>query len=382
MKQGRTLPELATELQRQANAKHDFVVPAEHLRVISNGHSHFIMDDVYELTDVAHGQLAEYAGVPKPYYDRLRGSTDDLRVTLRGRTGEPGENGLQDSSLFDVTLNAILRSKQQDRRLVRTLDGKARAFLSDSFNVDLDNYDVFRVAARVIEEEGLGPDDVISTEVTERRLYIKVVSPRMQAVVQPTNLQPGHPYLKEPQTVQAGFIISNSEVGLGSLSVQQTVYKLICTNLWIREEAYRQRHLGKVLEADDDGAVYRSDTRAADAKARLLKVRDHVAGALDQHKFMALVSKMQNTAEVKLDGGVEKVVDSTARRFGLTQDEKESVLRNLIEGADLSLWGLSNAITATAQTVSSYDRATELQAIGGKFFELPPAEVKELARAA
>jgi hypothetical protein len=91
---------------------------------------------------------------------------------------------------------------------------------------------------------------------------------------------------------------------------------------------------------------------------------------------------MQETATIKLEGGVESTVEATARKLGLNQSEKEEVLRNLIEGADLSLWGLSNAITATAQRVASYDRATELEAIGGKFFELPPAEVKELARAA
>src|SRR5204863_7289562 len=104
------------------------------------------------------------------------------------------------------------------------------------------------------EEQGLGADNVVSAEVTERKLYIKVVSPRLEAQIEPSNLHRPHGrhhFLKEAQVVQAGFIISNSEVGLGSLSVQQVVYKLMCTNLWTVETAYRQRHLGKVLEADE-----------------------------------------------------------------------------------------------------------------------------------
>jgi len=247
-----------------------------------------------------------------------------------------------------------------------------------------DNWDVLRVAARALEESGLGPENVVSCEVTERRLYLKVVSPKLEATVDPSNLTRPHGgfhMLKEPQVVQAGFVLSNSETGLGSLSVQQTVYKLQCTNLWTIEEGYRQRHLGKALEAGDDGALYRSDTRQADAKARLLKIRDHVANALDETRFRALVGRMQETAEVRLEGSVEKIVEVTARKFGLAQGEKEDVLRNLIEGADLSLWGLTNAITATAQASPTYDRGSELEAIGGRFFALPAAEVRELVRA-
>ena len=85
---------------------------------------------------------------------------------------------------------------------------------------------------------------------------------------------------------------------------------------------------------------------------------------------------------MKLEGSVEKVVEVTARKFGLHEDERTRVLHHLIEGADLSLWGLSNAVTATAQNVASYDRATEIESIGGRFLTLPAAEIKEIVRAA
>jgi hypothetical protein len=392
MKQGRTLPDLASELERQANAKRDFLAPAQHLRVRSNGHTDLILDEMFAVNEIAHGQIAEYAGIPKSFYDRLRNEATALTVpTPRMGNCPPTEIDptqlvqCESVPLFDVLLNRLLVGKGGDVRMVRTLDGKVRAFLSDAFNMDLDNHDVFRAAAAAIEQAGLGPEHVASCEVTERRLYLKVVSPKLEATIDPSNLNRphgGHHMLREPQVVQAGFILSNSETGLGSLSVQQVVYKLQCTNLWITEEAYRQRHLGKTLEADSQGMVYRSDTRQADAKARLLKIRDHIAEALSETRFKALVTKMQETTEVKLEGSIEKIVEVTARKFGLAQPEKEDVLRNLIEGADLSLWGLSNAITATAQAAPSYDRSTELEAIGGRFFTLPAAEVRELVRAA
>jgi hypothetical protein len=392
MKIGRTLPDLARELTRQAEAKRDFLAPAEMLRVNSNGHTTLFVSDPFAVNEVAHGQIAEYLGIPKGFYDRLRNAAEELQVPMPGdglhpiaMPEETRQMTCTATPLFDVVVNRLLTSKGDDRRMVRTLDGKARAFLSDSYNPDLDNLDVFRVAAKALEEAGLCPDDVVSCEVTERRLYLKVVSPRLEATISPSNLirpHGAHHMLKEPQVVQAGFVLCNSETGLGSLSIQQVVYKLMCTNLWILEEGYRLRHLGRTLESDEDGRLYRSDTRQAEAKVKLLKIRDHVANALDETRFKALVGRMQETTAVKLEGSVEKIMEVTARKFGLNTTEKDETLKNLIEGGDLSLWGLSNAVTATAQTAANYDRATELEAAGGRFFALPKAEITEIVRAA
>jgi len=381
MPQGRSLPDLTAELHRQANAKRDFLAPARSIHTATNGHTDLVLNGAVEerftANDVAHGQMAEYLGIPKGFYDRLRGASEELRVPVRDDIPEP-----DDPSLFDVVVNRLLANRGDEQRLIRTLDGRARAFLSDSFSLDLDHWDVFCMAAKVITEAGLGPDNVVSAEVTDRKLYLKVVSPRLEATVHPGNVLPGHGLLREPQVVQAGFILMNSETGLGSLCVQQVVFKLMCTNLWIREEACRQRHVGKALEADDAGVVYQSDTRAADARARLLKIRDHVSEALNEARFRALVGQMQETTEIPLDRNVEKVIEVTARKYGLGFQEKEDVLRSLIEGADLSLWGLTNAVTAAAREAKSYDRATELQAIGGRMLSLTRGEVHELVAAA
>ena len=41
-----------------------------------------------------------------------------------------------------------------------------------------------------------------------------------------------------------------------------------------------------------------------------------------------------------------------------------SKFRYLIHGGNLSLYGLSNAVTCFSQDVSNYDRASELESIG------------------
>lgn len=387
MMQGRTLPELATELERQACAKRDYLAEAETLSLHSNGRSHLVLgglDRTYPMQPTAHLQVANYLDIPKPFYDRLLRDTENLRVPVMGENGHDHLStkaaDIPDTPLIDVLANCLFAAKGTEKRLVRTLDGNARAFLSDSYNVDIDNHDVFRVAARAMQEAGFTPEDVVSCEVTEKRLYLKVVTPKLEAAVRPGNARENG-MLKEPQVVRAGFVLMNSETGLGSLSVQPLVYKLMCSNGWIREEGYRRRHLGKALESEEGGTVYRSDTRLAEAKARLLKIRDHVAAALDEARFMETVALMQQSAEIPITGSVEKGVEAVASRFGLSRGEKESVLKNLIEGADLSLWGISNAVTATAKDAKDYDRATELEAIGGRFLALTRSEAREITQA-
>ena len=57
------------------------------------------------------------------------------------------------------------------------------------------------------------------------------------------------------------------------------------------------------------------------------------------------------------------------------------ILRSLIEGGDLSAWGLLNAVTAQAHT-AEYDRAVEFEAAGGTLLTLAPTEWSRMLEAA
>ena len=86
-------------------------------------------------------------------------------------------------------------------------------------------------------------------------------------------------------------------------------------------------------------------------------------------------------ATSKLEGDVTKAVEALSNRLSLTQDEQSSVLRHLIEGGDLSQYGLINAVTRTAEDAKSYDRATELEMAGATVLDLKPTEWRDLALA-
>jgi hypothetical protein len=74
-----------------------------------------------------------------------------------------------------------------------------------------------------------------------------------------------------------------------------------------------------------------------------------------------------------------RVVEATARRLTLTEGEKSSVLQHLIRGGDRSAGGLANAVTRTAEDAPDDDRATELEAAGGRVIDLGPADWRAIA---
>ena len=72
-----------------------------------------------------------------------------------------------------------------------------------------------------------------------------------------------------------------------------------------------------------------------------------------------------NTTDVP---GIVKLV---SRDFHITDEESSGVLQRLIEGNDLTLYGLSNAVTRHSQDVKDYDRAPALEGIGYNILSMP-----------
>lgn len=105
-------------------------------------------------------------------------------------------------------------------------------------------------------------------------------------------------------------------------------------------------------------------------------------GAFDELRFAQATQKLASMAEQKIEGDPVKVVELTAKHFTLNDGERNSVLKHLIEGGDLTRYGLFNAITRTAQDLPDYDRASEFERMGGKVVELPRKDWAVLAQAA
>ena len=353
MKIGRTLSEVAAEIERQAKTKHDYIADTRQLRLDDDGHT-LALDGhgIFETKDLALTQIGAHAGIPVPYMRRMQVEAPELLAR---------------------NVNHWFQAKPA-QRMVRTLDGGARAFLSSRY-ARIDNLEVADTILPVLSQvaDRHGGMQIASTDITENRLYIKAVFPAIRAEIQSRRVG---------DIVEAGILISNSEVGLGAVSVKAFARFLACLNGMTREGGGAWKHVGR--RADESEEVYAlltDEAKAADDKALLLKVRDTVAATLDQGRFDAWVNKIQGTTEQQIEGDVPAAVEALAKTLTLRQDEKSSVLRHLIEGGDLSRFGLMNAVTRTAEDVESYDRATELEALGGAVVDLNPGEWRAIATA-
>src|SRR5450631_1830960 len=88
-----------------------------------------------------------------------------------------------------------------------------------------------------------------SAALTDTRLYIQAVDMSLMA-----HIQPGlHQRETKDDMLYAGVVISNSEIGAGSLSIESMVWRLICTNGLIAGTGLRRAHLGRALSSGNDG---------------------------------------------------------------------------------------------------------------------------------
>lgn len=102
----------------------------------------------------------------------------------------------------------------------------------------------------------------------------------------------------------------------------------------------------------------------------LCKVQDVIRHAFDASAFRRFIDQLEAAVGQQITGDAYAAVEALGPAVGLTSAERQSVLRHLIEGGDLSRYGLMNAVTRTADDVDSYDRATELEATGCRLIGL------------
>lgn len=341
MKQGiKNVQELYKELEEQRENRKDIIADTRSLVVNStDGISTLNVstgNDVisYSVSDVAHKQIADRLGIPFKYYERMR---------------------LEYPDLLDRNINGWLQ-KNPEKRMLRTLDGRLRAFLSDRYR-RLDNLELVDHVLPVIAQ--MKGCSIESCDITETHLYMKVINRTMKA-----ELVPG-------DVVQAGFVISNSEIGLGALKVEPLLYRLICKNGLISKDlAHKKYHAGRQVEDTDNAyELYSDETLAADDKAYFLKVQDIVSAAVDEARFNLTVGKMRASMSIQTGEDPFKTVEILGDKYVLNKIERASILRHFIMGNDFSAFGLVNAVTRSSQDIADYNRATELERMGGMLLE-------------
>lgn len=351
MKNGKSLQELAQELDRQRGAKQDFVVDTAEMTMTStDGVSRIAFgDDDFTVSNHTHTQIGHRLNIPRRFYSALLEDHPDI---------------------LDHNVNELFKRKPE-RRMVRTLDGQARAFMSDRYK-RVDNFPIMEASLTALHE--VQNVEIESSQVTDRRLYIQARFGHTE-----TAIKVGDP-------VQSGIVISNSEIGCGSIKIEQLIYRLVCTNGMISATGsntggMNQYHVGRKIEGDLSVQVLSTKTVHLEEKALLSKITDVVRHFADPKSFEEVVGRMRLSVDTpKLHRPVE-AVQLLADEVNLSEGEKNSVMEHLLRDGDYTQWGMLNAVTRTAEDVTSYDRSIELERLGGEILDYNPKQWNKLATA-
>lgn len=359
---GMSLEEMAAELTRQKDAKRDFVATTKELTVEPDLDSPTKLTmkvgdvDRFPVKRHAVRQIGSQLKIPAPFVDRLANDHPDMLAW---------------------NINKLFEREPADR-MIRTLDGDVRAYLSSKYR-PLDNFDFANAVLPKLIENGA---NVTSCDITETRLYIKGVIPGIEKIVAKPGTYHGDGGHNPIHRFKPGICMGNSEVGAGSLFVEPGIHEVDCSNLMIMgSNAMRKYHVGKRLSDQDKlFEVYTDATKTAADRAFWMQVADLVQAGLDGTMFEKMVAE----CEAKMTGTeINKPSMAVKELPNITESEQEGILASLIRGGDLSQFGMQWAITHYAQNDDvSYERQVELERLGGNIIELPQTQWARIAEAA
>jgi hypothetical protein len=353
---GKNINELATALNDiRANAK-DFLVPTAKLEMSDAGNLVFGTGNELVPTEFSHGQIATYSGIPKAYYEKIRSENPELFAKNVNHA-------------FKRNTETALATGRNENRMVRTYKGNVRALLSASYR-RLDSYDLAETVLPILVDKEM---PVVSSEITDSRMYIKALSPKITTEI------------KKNDVVQYGLLISNSDVGAGCVRIEPLIYRLVCSNGLIMNTAIRKFHIGKSMAGDDITELLSNETINLSDAAFWAQVRDIVLASMNPENFEREVNRLREAANTPIKNfDIPEVVEMTMKAVGVNGDKtKDSIIAYLANGADgagLTKWGLINGFTYAAHNGNaSYDTAIDLERAGAKVLELNPNQWKRIA---
>ncbi|MBM2623413.1 DUF932 domain-containing protein [Actinoplanes sp. LDG1-06] len=314
----------------------------------------------FRLSQVALGGVGAKLDIPVPYLRRL------------ARENVP---------LLDDNINSWL--ERDDRRfLVRcqrdtpdSNDGTARAFLSDRY-LRIDNLDVLMAAIKGIEKARVGVQ-IASCDLTDRRMYVRFVSPEVQ-VMAPELLR----HYRSPfdgrrgsdlPVISGGFLLKNSETGYGRYSLAPWLRIEVCTNgQTVEHGTVGRTHVGARI-TDQDGIVDPSAETIRRALALITaQTVDTIRAYLNVDFVARAVSDLERAAGVKVRRP-EVTIKVVSQQLHYTQDQQDAILAHFIAGSDLSAGGVMQAVTSVARSIEDADAAYRMETTASRALRLAAA---------
>jgi hypothetical protein len=379
-----TLQDLAALLQEQHARKVDVVAPADKIRMVDGRlvvkDAETILDldgvtttdGVYLPTDVCDEGISDKMKIPLPYVRRMRLERPDLYDAnvngwLHGRRPKVVRRLNQETSVFEEEV--VREAVAGDTRsfLIRCFrgddgsEGIARAFLSDRFKI-VDNLDVLTASLDGVREAGVDVN-IVGCDLTERRMYVRIVAPEVQAYARELVKNYRSPFSgkrgDENPVCFAGFEIGNSETGNGAFTITPRMVLEVCDNGMKRTvDAIRAVHLGGRM---DEGTIaWSDDTREKQVALVKAQTRDAVKTFLDVDYMTSVIAEVEAKAGAPVKDAA-KTVQVIGKALQFSTDTITGVLDHFIRGGDVTAGGLMNAVTSFAQTIENADAASDVE---------------------
>jgi hypothetical protein len=380
---------IAKELMRQKEQKRDFVYPANQLSYTDAGE--LVMNATERGFDVDGRVFFSWEDAERAADEAKAEDRDSTIKPIDGAPAIPlnGTAAGQLASRLDVPAKFIkkLRSKEYDdvignlfrdllqrdsrRFLIRTLDGNARAVLSDRYRI-LDNADLFFAAFETFKEVGAEAwkarlwDDGFELFATADHISGEVTTDR--------TFDPGDGWAsrwhgESGDAHNAAIRIRNSETGNGGLGVNFAIMRKVCANFNVWTEGVSQVHIGRTNDAD--GILYSDETREQESKAIWMKIRDCIKTGFNADKFAEYIAKL-NGATLDVIQKPTEAVDNFVKAYAISEERRDSILEELLSSGDRSRFGLCQAVTSTAHKLDAAgdaSTASQFEAIGAELIE-------------
>jgi len=295
----------------------------------------------YAPTDLCHSQIAEKLGIPKAYYDRMMKDYPEL---------------------LSYNINMWLAKDERIKYLLRTFNvgtenmNIARALLSDRFKI-LDNWDVLHTALKAIKEMGVKVE-ITKACVTEKKMYLHVICPEVEQQADAFLRE----YLKHNDAagngIISGFVISNSEVGLGSFEIRPRAVIVKCNNGLVgTDERFRRVHLGGKM---DEGIQWSDKTKNKNIELVMSQTQDAIKTFLSSEYLGTMINKVAEAHNIKLEHPID-TVQHVCKELSFTEAESRDILNYFLHDGDHSASGVFQAVTRKAQTLDA-DKQYDVEA--------------------
>jgi hypothetical protein len=315
----------------------------------------------YAPNTTALGQIGAKLNIPVPYLRRMAAAN---------------------LPLLDNNINSWFE-RDHRRFLVRclrhTVDGAgggvARAFLSDRY-LRLDNYDVLMAVLNGIRDTGVSVH-VASCDLTERRMYVRFVSPEIHVLAPRLLRDYRSPFDgrrgSDLPVISGGFILVNSQTGFGRYRLEPFIQVEVCGNGQTVDKGVLGRtHLGAKI-TDDGGIIDPS----AETMKRLLalvtaQTKDAVRTYLDVDFVNRAVRDLEQAAGIVV-AKPDETIKIVGQKLKYTEEQQADILAHFIRGADLSTGGVMQAITSYGRAVADADVAYRMESTATQALRLAAA---------